>query len=148
MSAKTARSKHCSKRFAPRRSRAERDRRDRPRHRLQRRESTVGRRLPAYSACWRGIAGRSEDDEARLERGFPVFDDLHAFVFDTAGGENEMALSVPSCFIAGALGAQPTPSQKQTSTRPARVVFVCEHGTVKSLAAVEYFNRPRRSREG
>ena len=27
----------------------------------------------------RGIAGRYEDDEARLERGFPVFDDLHAF---------------------------------------------------------------------
>ena len=44
------------------------------------------------------------------------------------------------CLIAGTLGAQPTPSQKKHDA-PARVVFVCEHGTVKSLVAVEYFNR-------
>jgi hypothetical protein len=44
------------------------------------------------------------------------------------------------CLIAGALGAQPTPFQKKHDA-PARVVFVCEHGTVKSLVAVEYFNR-------
>ena len=35
----------------------------------------------------RGIAARSEDDEARLERGFPVFDDLHAFYSTPRRGE-------------------------------------------------------------
>src|SRR6266702_4942122 len=29
---------------------------------------------------------------------------------------------------------------------PARVVFVCEHGSVKSLIAMEYFNRSARER--
>jgi DNA-binding beta-propeller fold protein YncE/protein-tyrosine-phosphatase len=47
--------------------------------------------------------------------------------------------------IAGALGAQPT-TRPGKSDSSARVVFVCEHGTVKSLVAVEYFNRLARAR--
>ena len=47
--------------------------------------------------------------------------------------------------IAGALGAQPT-TRPAKSDSSARVVFVCEHGTVKSLVAVEYFNRLARAR--
>ena len=33
-----------------------------------------------------------------------------------------------------------------TPDKPARVVFVCEHGSVKSLIAMDYFNRSARER--
>ena len=36
----------------------------------------------------RGIAGRYDDDEARMGRGFPVFDDLYAF-YSTQRGERQ-----------------------------------------------------------
>ena len=46
--------------------------------------------------------------------------------------------------IASGLGAQAT-ARSASSDSSARVVFVCEHGTVKSLVAVEYFNRLARA---
>ncbi len=50
--------------------------------------------------------------------------------------------------LAVVVGAQATaqslPSRAQPE--PTRVVFVCEHGSVKSLIAMEYFNRKARER--
>jgi len=44
--------------------------------------------------------------------------------------------------VAVALGAQATQSlAAETAGEPKRVVFVCEHGSVKSLVATVYFNR-------
>jgi len=47
------------------------------------------------------------------------------------------------CSLVVALGTQ---ARAQDSAEPARVVFVCEHGSVKSLVAMEYFNRSAKAR--
>jgi arsenate reductase (thioredoxin) len=50
--------------------------------------------------------------------------------------------------LAISFGAQ-TRAQSLAATKfpgPARVVFVCEHGSVKSLVAMEYFNRTAKAR--
>src|ERR1700730_7161909 len=52
------------------------------------------------------------------------------------------------CSLAMSLGTQ-TPAQGLAVSNPresARVVFVCEHGSVKSLIAMDYFNRSARER--
>jgi arsenate reductase (thioredoxin) len=38
-------------------------------------------------------------------------------------------------------GLAVTPEEPDSSTRPGPIVFVCEHGNVKSLIASEWFNR-------
>ena len=45
--------------------------------------------------------------------------------------------------LALALGTQ---ARAQDSAKAARIVFVCEHGSVKSLVAMEYFNRGAKAR--
>ena len=50
-----------------------------------------------------------------------------------------IALLVATPVIAGA-------QHTRTARDSSRVVFVCEHGTVKSLVALEYFNRLARAR--
>jgi arsenate reductase len=47
------------------------------------------------------------------------------------------------CCLASSLGTQ---ACAQDSAEPPRVVFVCEHGSVKSLVAMEYFNRRAKAR--
>ena len=37
-------------------------------------------------------------------------------------------------------------AQRVSDTQPRKVVFVCEHGTVKSVVALEYFNRIARAK--
>jgi arsenate reductase len=59
-------------------------------------------------------------------------------------------LSIPILLssLAVVFGAQ-TPAQDNTTASPgesARVVFVCEHGSVKSLIAMAYFNRSAQKR--
>ncbi len=54
-----------------------------------------------------------------------------------------MSLLIVLCSIAMTYGAR-APAQGLTASslrKPARVVFVCEHGSVKSLIAMDYFNR-------
>jgi arsenate reductase len=54
-----------------------------------------------------------------------------------------MSLRIALCSLAMAFGAH-TPAQDLAASSPhesPRVVFVCEHGSVKSLIAMEYFNR-------
>jgi arsenate reductase len=51
---------------------------------------------------------------------------------------------VPLVLAASALSAQR--STPRRSTDSTRVVFVCEHGSVKSLVALQYFNRLARER--
>ncbi|SRR5258708_21944166 len=49
-----------------------------------------------------------------------------------------LSILIALCSLAGSLGTQ---ARAQDSAQPGRVVFVCEHGSVKSLVATEYFNR-------
>src|SRR5258708_36849828 len=54
-----------------------------------------------------------------------------------------MLLLIVLCSIAMTYGAR-APAQGLTASslrKPARAVFVCEHGSVKSLIAMDYFNR-------
>ena len=53
--------------------------------------------------------------------------------------------------VAGTLGAlvmmtTSNAAEGQKAAAPSRVVFVCEHGTVKSVLAVQYFNRLAKTR--
>ena len=64
------------------------------------------------------------------------------------GSMRSMSIWVVLCSLALAFGAQ-TPAQDFATSSPresARVVFVCEHGSVKSLVAMEYFNRSAQKR--
>lgn len=54
-----------------------------------------------------------------------------------------MPILIALTSLAVSLGTQ---SRAQDSAQPARVVFVCEHGSVKSLVAMEYFNRRAQAR--
>jgi arsenate reductase (thioredoxin) len=54
-----------------------------------------------------------------------------------------LSILIALCSLAGSLG---THARAQDSAQPARVVFVCEHGSVKSLVAMEYFNRRAKAR--
>jgi arsenate reductase (thioredoxin) len=54
-----------------------------------------------------------------------------------------LSILIALCSVAISFGAQ-TCAQglaARNSLEPPRVVFVCEHGSVKSLVAMEYFNR-------
>ena len=54
-----------------------------------------------------------------------------------------LSILIALCSLAGSVG---TLARAQDSAQPARVVFVCEHGSVKSLVAMEYFNRRAKAR--
>jgi len=54
-----------------------------------------------------------------------------------------LSILIALCSLAGSLGTQ---ARAQDSAEPPRVVFVCEHGSVKSLIATEYFNRRVKAR--
>jgi len=54
-----------------------------------------------------------------------------------------VALGLAILFGTQAPGQSPTAS---STRKPARVVFVCEHGSVKSLVAMVYFNRSAQER--
>ncbi len=59
-----------------------------------------------------------------------------------------MSLRIALCSLAMSLGAQ-APAQGVAASGPSestRVVFVCEHGSVKSLIAMAYFNRRAQER--
>src|SRR6266404_5127137 len=59
-----------------------------------------------------------------------------------------MSLRIALCSLAMSLGAQ-APAQGVAASGPSestRVVFVCEHGSVKSLIATAYFNRRAQER--
>jgi len=59
-----------------------------------------------------------------------------------------MLMRIVLCSLAMAFGAQ-MPAQGLAASSPresARVVFVCEHGSVKSLIAMAYFNRSAQER--
>jgi hypothetical protein len=49
-----------------------------------------------------------------------------------------LSILLALCSLGLALGNQ---TRAQELAEPARVVFVCEHGSVKSLIAMQYFNR-------
>ena len=51
-----------------------------------------------------------------------------------------MAVAI-STLVAGAVGPAAGEEPASGTTKPATVVFVCEHGTVKSVIAAELFNR-------
>jgi arsenate reductase (thioredoxin) len=58
------------------------------------------------------------------------------------------SILIALCSLAISIGAQ-TRAQglaARHSVGPSRVVFVCEHGSVKSLVAMEYFNRRAKAR--
>jgi arsenate reductase (thioredoxin) len=54
-----------------------------------------------------------------------------------------LSILIALCSLAGVLSTQ---ARAQDLEEPARVVFVCEHGSVKSLVAMEYFNRRAQAR--
>jgi arsenate reductase len=54
-----------------------------------------------------------------------------------------LSILLALCSLVVALGTQ---ARAQDSAEPARVVFVCEHGSVKSLVATEYFNLRAKAR--
>jgi arsenate reductase (thioredoxin) len=54
-----------------------------------------------------------------------------------------LSFLIALCSLASSLGTQ---TRAQELAEPARVVFVCEHGSVKSLVAMEYFNRSAKAR--
>jgi protein-tyrosine-phosphatase len=59
-----------------------------------------------------------------------------------------MPIQIALCSLAILIGNQ-TFAQglaARTSATPPRIVFVCEHGSVKSLVAMEYFNRRAKDR--
>ena len=59
------------------------------------------------------------------------------------------AISIPLlCVLGIAFGTQTSGQSLNTkdTREPAKVVFVCEHGSVKSLVAMEHFNRRARER--
>jgi arsenate reductase len=59
-----------------------------------------------------------------------------------------MSIRIALCSLAMSLGAQ-APAQGVAASGPSessRVVFVCEHGSVKSLIATAYFNRRAQER--
>jgi arsenate reductase (thioredoxin) len=59
-----------------------------------------------------------------------------------------MSMLILLCSLAMSYGARTSAEGLAASSllKPARVVFVCEHGSVKSLIATEYFNRSARER--
>jgi protein-tyrosine-phosphatase len=54
-----------------------------------------------------------------------------------------LSILIALCSLGLACGTQ---ACAQDLTEPARIVFVCEHGSVKSLVAMEYFNRRAKAR--
>jgi arsenate reductase len=54
-----------------------------------------------------------------------------------------LSILITLCSLVGSLGTQ---ARAQDSAQPSRVVFVCEHGSVKNLVAMEYFNRRAKAR--
>ena len=59
-----------------------------------------------------------------------------------------MPILIAFCSLAVSMGAQTRAQELEVrdSVAPRLVVFVCEHGSVKSLVAMEYFNRGAKAR--
>jgi arsenate reductase len=59
-----------------------------------------------------------------------------------------MSILIALCSLAISIGAQTRAQGRaaRNSVGPPYVVFVCEHGSVKSLVAMEYFNRRAKAR--
>lgn len=54
-----------------------------------------------------------------------------------------LSILMALCSLGLAFGTEP---RAQDLAEPAHIVFVCEHGSVKSLVAMEYFNRRAKER--